>query len=235
MKRFFVNKCTGEDFTLTGTEHNHLASVLRCSVGEEIVVICGDNYNYIYRIKQIQRTGTALEFVKRTKNVCNPAKRLTVFMALIKSDNVALAVQKLTELGATELVLFNSARCNVSPVLVNVARLNTIAQQSCKQCGRSIPITVKGILSFEQLLNQIEDRKAFFADESSSALPRLHSVAGAQNDETLIIGPEGGFTKLERDRLCKKTIPVSLGKRILRAETAVIAGASIILSHMGEI
>lgn len=236
MRRFFTNARMDETIALTGSEHNHLANVLRCSVGEDVIILCGDKFNYTYRIKNIQRHATELEFVKRAKNVCNPTRRLTVFMAIVKTDNVALVVQKLTELGATDLVLFTSARCNVSPVLFNVTRLRAIAEQSCKQCGRSIPLTVNGVFSFEQMLVQIGNHKAFLADESTQDLPHLHFFSYSTTDNAaLVIGPEGGFTKSEHDQMVKQIIPITMGKRILRAETAVIAGAAIMLAHMGEL
>ena len=235
-KRFFI-KSTKQgligDLVLRDHEHNHLANVLRLKTGDNITAVCGDEFDYHYQITKITKQITELKYIDRKINQSNPQKKLTVYMGLIKFDNLAISVQKLNEIGAHEVVFFNSKNCQNLPVKID--KLQTIAEQSCKQCGRSIPVIVRGILNFEQLLTQIPSN-AIFADEREivTSLDDV-SISKIENNATIIVGCEGGFTEPERAKLAKVTKPVSLGRRILRAETAVILTASIVLAKLGEI
>lgn len=225
-RRFFVNnQGLAKDLVLVDAEHNHLANVLRLRTDDEVIVVCGDEFDYYYEITEIKKSQTKLTFAKKQPNIHNPKHKLTVYMGVIKHDNLALAVEKLNEIGATELVLFKSAYSQNLPVKLD--KLQTAAQQSCKQCGRSIPLEVSGVLTFDEFLKAIP-KNTVFADEKEKSL-KINSADAA------IIGPEGGFTDAEREILRKIASPVSLGARILRAETAAIVGASLILSELGEI
>ena len=219
---------------MSGTEHNHLANVLRLRVGDEITVVCGDEFDYFYAISSISKSQTNLSLVEKRLNTCNPKQNLTIYLAVIKFDNLAQAVTQLNEIGVTEVVIFKSANCQ--NVNVNLDKLQSIANQSCKQCHRSIPLKVSGIIPFEHL-----PKGAIFADiipfERRRGGTRWASdgVVEASDVDALIIGPEGGFTDSERAMLREKATPISLGPRILRAETAAVVGASLMLSRLGEI
>ena len=258
MRRFFVHTCgdtsvspsfsiLNTQFSICGAEHNHLANVVRCKIGERVTVCCGDEYDYICEITKITKNSSALQLIERQTNRANPKAALTVFLAVIKHDNLGLVVQKLNELGAMELVLFNADRCNVNTKSLNLAKLNTIAEQSCKQCERSKPLKV----SFTEKLDFANFDKVIFADEHYDKIPP--SIKGVTREASrgffseieihksekvaLVIGPEGGFTDEERNTLCAmpNVLPISLGARILRAETAAIATAAICMAKLGEI
>ena len=221
-RRFYVTQQgLGKDLVLSGTEHNHLANVLRLRVGEEVIIVCGDEFDYLYEIVSITKSQTNLSLAKKRLNTYNPKKAVTVHIGVIKHDNLALAVEKLNEIGVTEVVLFKSARCQNTPVKLD--KLQSVANQSCKQCGRSVPLKISGVIGFDKL-----PKGALFADEKekTSKFPTAN---------TIIIGPEGGFTDSEREQLRKTGTPISLGARILRTETAAIVGATMLLSKMGEL
>jgi len=222
VRRFYVNQQgLGKDLVLSGTEHNHLANVLRLKIGEEVVIVCGDEFDYLYKIVSITKSQTALSIAKKWRNAYNPQKAVTVYMGAIKHDNLALAVEKLNEIGVAEVVLFKSAHCQNVPVKID--KLQAVANQSCKQCGRSIPLKVSGIIGFDKL-----PKGTLFADEKTTS-------GKIQSADAIIIGPEGGFTDSEREHLRKTSTPISLGPRILRAETAAIVGAALLMSKMGEL
>jgi len=240
MKRFFSKLQLGtQDIVLDQAEYHHLADVLRLKSGDIVTGICGDEYDYMYRIAKITKTAASLEFVSKTLNNHNPKKSLTVYIALIKPDLLSLVVQKLNEIGAGSIVVFCSANCNLPPKSVNFEKLRTVAQQSCKQCGRSMPVQVQGVIDFAQMTKSLS-KHAIFADErlgmGTKDGKKLSDIDFTSiNTAELIIGPEGGFTQTERAELMTAAHPVSLGNRILRAETAAIAGVAIILGKMGEI
>lgn len=223
MKRVFVTSLTPtKDIDLTGQEHQHLSKVLRTTVGENVVVFCGDAFDYEYTIDRMTKTSTHLKFVQKTLNIANPTRHIAVFLALIKPDKMTAAITALNELGVAELVLFNADRCNVAPKSVNLDRMNEIARQSCKQCRRSIPMTVR-ITTDEPAVALRGFDAVYFADETCEPIPPL--VSGELSRIAVVIGPEGGFTPNERAKLAAVATPVSLGTRILRAETAAVAMA----------
>ena len=241
MKRFLANdfrEVYGKDFDLSGSEHHHLAVVTRSRVGD-VVTTGHKEFDYVYRIVAINKNATRLAFVQKRPNTANPKAHLTVFLPIIKPDCMALAIQKLNELGASEILIYRSANSNIARC--NIEKLGAIAAQSCKQCGRSIPIRIYNISFDVKHLNPEHYDVLFFADESlasgtlDASLSKLRFTQRA--NVALIVGPEGGFTPHEREvlRSFKRVVPVSLGSRILRTETAVIAASAILLSKMGEI
>ena len=243
MKRFFVNHGLGKDFDLTGTEHNHLTNVLRTKTGEHVVVCCDDEYDYIYEAVKITKNSTQMRFIQHKPNTANPKIELDVFMALIKPDNINLVMQKLNELGVSVLTLFNSAHAQQKMITrdkidVFSERLRKIAEQSSKQCRRSIPLFFHDILTFDEMCDCAKNSDlVIFADETETDTKIANLNIKPDKNISLIIGPEGGFTEIERRqiRAMKNIVSVSLGKRILRTETATIAASAIILSKLGEL
>ena len=240
MKRFFVNHQLGDDFKLTDSEHHHLANVLRTRTGESVIVCCGDEFDYIYEAKNISKSATQMRFIEKQINKNNPACKLTVFMPLIKTEKLLLVTQKLNELGVSVMALFSAANSNVSQKEIPVDKLTTIAQQSNKQCGRSISLIIQTIGDFKNILEAVRRYSSIiFLDEkeqenriSKVVIPKEHHASNI----AIILGPEGGFTEQERMflRQIKNVLPVKLGRRILRAETAAIAAVSIIMAKLGE-
>jgi 16S rRNA (uracil1498-N3)-methyltransferase len=222
MKYIWVDE-PKEIIELSGIEHNHIANVLRMRVGDEVTVISGDEFDRYYRIENITKKQSLMRFVSKSKNKCNPSKNFTVYLAVIKPDNLSIAVQKLNEIGATELKLFLSKFTVIKKV--NTARLNEIARQSCKQCGRSIPLSVSFIGGFNNLITEVSAvvrQRVFFADENLAG----ENTPVKGTPELLVVGCEGGFDESERRELTKIATPISLGQRVLRAETACIVGAA---------
>ena len=241
-RRFYVqNQGLEKDLFLRDTEHNHLANVLRLRIGDKIIAMCGDEYDYTYEITRITKNETSLMLINKSPNMHNPQKQLTVYIGAIKHDNLALAIEKLNEIGVTEVVIFKSERSQNVPTKID--KLQTTANQSCKQCGRSIPLKARGVLTFSDMLIALPKENVYYADESSlgekETLASLRANATQSLSEaqgcSIIIGPEGGFTDIERGKLRALATPISLGARILRAETAAIISATILLSIMGEI
>jgi len=210
MKRLFVDSSLGKDFVLCKDEHHHLANVARCRVGENVVLVKGDEFDYVYKIEDIKRDATKLSFVSKNLNTKNPKKRLVVFLGAIK--NMAQAVEQLSQIGIAEIIPFTSKNANAA---LNVPRLQKIAEQSCKQCGRSIPLVISEPLKFDKMCDVLTN-----FDNDSFAL---------------VIGPEGGLNQTEAEHLAQITNPISIGKRIMRTETAAVVAATWALSQMGEL
>jgi len=235
MRRFYINQDLGFDVAMEGGEHNHLANVLRMKVGDMVVLFCGDEYDYTYEITYVTRDYTNLRFVSRAKNIANPAVNLVVFLGVIKLDNLSLVVEKLNELGVGELVPFVCANSNIPAKAINTEKLEIVAKQSCKQCGRSIPLKVHHTLRFNEMLDKMSKfDMAFYADRGEKFDRVYFSEVQNANHVAVIIGPEGGFTIDESSAVTQLARPVTLGSRTLRSETAAMAASTILLSMMGE-
>ena len=235
-KRFFVADRLGTDLVLDGTEHHHLANVLRARADETVILCNGDLFDYMYKIEDINRDETVLRFLSRSKNRQNPKTKLVVFQAIIKLDNLALVVEKLNELGVSEFVPFVSKNSNMPVRSVNISKLQTIANQSCKQCGRSVPLKIHEVHDFDEMLAELPKfDNAFYADRGEKSRSIQYQDLQDSSYNAIVVGPEGGLTLEENLALADAATPVTLGKRTLRAETAAIASATVVLHYLAEI
>lgn len=236
MKRFFVKQKLGADIILTGPEFNHLGNVMRAKTGDKVVLVCGDAFDYGYVVGDITRDNAQLTFVSKTKNKQNPTAKFIVFAGLIKFDNLSLTVEKLNELGVSEFVPFTSGHSNIAPTSVNREKLQTIAEQSCKQCGRSIPMIVNQVMDFDEMLEELSSfDKVFYADRGEKSVKISQMKVSPSDYVALVIGPEGGLSLEENLAILEKAQAVTLGKRTLRSETAAIAASAVILGGLGEL
>jgi 16S rRNA (uracil1498-N3)-methyltransferase len=216
---------------MQGQEHLHLSNVLRCSVGEEVVLWCGDGLDYYATIQSIQKQCTLLQVTSVQPNTAELDKDIVLYLGLIKNiDRFELAVQKCIELGVYKIVPFVSQYATFRKI--NLDRLNAIALNAIKQCGRSRLVEISSIKTWDEVLIDIQSDPAIFAYEKAVAPIKLalqsQKIAKAKTIN-VVIGSEGGFSAEEIMQVYDISItPVSLGKRILRAETAAIAVMSVL-------
>lgn len=236
MRRFLVDKINSNKVIIEGIEHNHLKNVLRLHEGEEVVVVCGDEYDYICVIEKISKGDTVLTVTDKIFNPYNSKSDVTVFQALTKHDNMSLIVQKLTELGVKTFVPFESQFITSKDKYSKRDKLETISNQSIKQCKRSIPMEVKDTMSFKELLKALSNYDVVIFANETERTKNLSSIdINPGMKVAIIVGSEGGFSDIE----CKQIEDaggksVSLGKRILRAETAAIGLTSVVMYRLGE-
>lgn len=154
--------------------------------------------------------------------------KITLCLALIRREKMELALQKATELGVLNIVLFESSRCVVHAKKEKLERYQSIVQQASAQCKRTLIPSITGPLPFAEL-SQFKSACNIIPYEGAAGngMPLLKAVHGSS--VTAVIGPEGGFSKAEAEDLMAKGFqPVSLGKRILRAETACFYVCSVL-------
>lgn len=238
MKRFFVDKELNnvKSIKIDGIEHNHIKNVMRMQIGDEIILVCGDEYDYSARIVAMSKGDTTVEILGKENNIYNPISNVTVFQALVKSDNMALIVQKLTELGIKDFVPFESEFITSKDKYGKSKKLQDISNQSVKQCKRSIPMHIHDVQSFNDVLEELKDYdKIIFANECERTY-KLSEIEFQKSDKiAIIVGSEGGFSGGEIDKLIDAgAMSITLGRRILRAETASIALSSVVMFKMGE-
>lgn len=237
MKTFFVNisDISNNKVLLSGEEHNHLKNVLRLNKGAQVCVVCGDEYNYNCEVVEVNKNNSLLKVNSKTLNTANPKVNLTAFVALIKNDKLNLIIQKLTELGVTNIIPFESKYTIIKDNKLKHEKLQVISNQSIKQCGRSIPAKIYPTINISQIDCKNYDL-VLFANESEKNVKISDVILNKNlNNMALIIGPEGGFTTEEKAMLIKNGAKsVTLCSRILRAETAAIMLTSLVLNYMGE-
>lgn len=223
-----------ELLTITGPEVNHIRNVMRLKPGEEISVsIGGDGKEYRYGIESYTEDSVLcrLRFVK-DKEVELPVKVL-LFQGLPKADKMDLIVQKAVELGAAEIIPVSMERCVVKldagKAAKKTARWQTIAESAASQSRRSIiprvlaPMNMKEAVEYAKEQTEVRVIPYELQEDDGSVKQYLESLKEGQS-VSIFIGPEGGFAPGEVELAKEAGIrPISLGRRILRTETAGLA------------
>lgn len=223
-----------ELLTITGPEVNHIRNVMRLKLGEEISVsIGGDGKEYRYGIESYTEDSVLcrLRFVK-DKEVELPVKVL-LFQGLPKADKMDLIVQKAVELGAAEIIPVSMERCVVKldagKAAKKTARWQTIAESAASQSRRSIiprvlaPMSMKEAVEYAKEQTEVRVIPYELQEDDGSVKQYLESLKEGQS-VSIFIGPEGGFAPGEVELAKEAGIrPISLGRRILRTETAGLA------------
>jgi 16S rRNA (uracil1498-N3)-methyltransferase len=241
MRRFFVSVADidGSSATLTGSEAHHLQHVLRLKVGSQITLFDGTGTTYEGEILALAPTVKVK--ITKVNHEDQNRPRLHLGQALIKPKKSELVVQKATELGVASITVFTSRYCAVKePSADKQERWQRIAMESCKQCNRATPPQINRISSFKECITAAADNdlKMIFWEESADLdLNDIAEMIAKKPPATVfyIIGPEGGLTDKEV-ALAKKHgfLSVTLGKQILRAETATIAAGAVLQYLLGN-
>lgn len=241
-RRFFVENIdeNAEEIVITGSEYKHIANVLRAKVGDKVVCFCGDKIDYTCEIIDITKTEISLKIIEKSINLSEPEKNYTLFQALPKGDKIDLIVQKAVELGFNKVVPFTS-KFTISKDNENKnQRLNKIALEAVKQCGRNVNFEVSYSVTFKQMLEKLKDFDivlfAFEGERENEIKNVLNKVDKDKiKNVALIIGSEGGFDKDEAELIKENGGKIlSLGNRILRAETASISVMGIVMYEFDE-
>jgi len=238
MKRFYFNGKleVSKSYKIEGIEHNHIKNVMRLNINDEIILVCGDEFDYFAKIVDISKGHTLVEIFDCKQNTYNSNNNVTVFQALVKSDNMTLIIQKLTELGVTNFVPFESRYITSKEKSGKTEKLQEVSNQSIKQCKRSIPMIVGNTLTFNNLVKELSNFDLIiFANECEKTYDLKELNLKNYKNIAIIIGSEGGFSQEEIDKLISVNAKsITLGKRILRAETAAIALTSVVMYELGE-
>lgn len=239
MTRFFASQeeMSGERILLTGENAQH-AKVLRLKSGETVLVCDGEGQECLCQI--FSTDPWELRVTERRASRSEAAVRVSVYMAFPKADKLEHVIQKATELGAYEIVAFPSARCVSRPdeksLKKKLERWQKIAASAAEQSGRGrIPqvITVK---SFSEALGRAcQAEKALMFYEHEEALTLKAALTGTYRTVSLLTGPEGGLEEGEVSQARDAGMQVcTLGKRILRCETAPLCALSAVMYDSDE-
>ena len=213
---------------------NHLRNVLRLSEGSKVDVFDGEGNSSICKIVSLEKRKIVLEQIGDTEFQKPERINLKVLIPYIKKENLFFAIQKVTEIGVSNISLFRPDNIDQSIKKKDLSKINekalSIITQACEQNGSNI---LPDFQIYEDLSSAI-DHDSFNIFFDLDATDDFHCIKSAENNITLITGPESGFSKKERELLNTRTSHnISLGKNILRAETAPITALSVIKSNLG--
>lgn len=236
IKRFFVEKdrrlSVGDLTVVSGEEFTHAVKVSRYKVGYKLILSNGDGVDYFATVTAIDKSSFTCHIDDARRNDNELKKRLILYLCAIERSD--LAVQKATEVGASEVRLMISRFTNAKKQ--NVDRLRKIALESAKQCGRAVVPEIFDPVPYEDAMRDAAERadQTIFCYECATG-DRVADVMDMNAQSyALVVGSEGGFAEEEvamAESLGARV--VTLGKRILRAETACIAGL-VLLADQAE-
>ncbi len=234
LKRFFVDKI--EEITaLEGEEFEHAKNVLRIGVGAEVILLDNSGKEYTAVVSQVEKKRMLLHVVREEVGSREAATDVCLLFGYLKNaDKNEFIVQKAVELGVQKIGVFSSAFSSAYMNANKLERLQKVAKESAKQCLRAV---APEIVYYDNLGSALESAEGYenkvfaceFATESEITLGKL------QGSTAIVVGSEGGFSKEEAEGAKSSGYRhVTLGKRILRAETAAVALTAVVMYALGE-
>lgn len=242
MVRFFVSpeELSGEMVILTGENAQH-AKVLRLKAGEQALVCDGEGKECLCLITDTAGGQFVLAVRQRRESETEAAVQVSVFLAFPKADKLEHVIQKATELGAYEIVAFPSARCVSKPdeksLKKKLERWQKIAASAAEQSGRGRIPQVRVLPSFKAALEEAAkaDKALMFYENEQAVTLKMALTSSPYQTVSLLTGPEGGLEEKEVAQAREAGLQVcTLGKRILRCETAPLCALSAVMYDAGE-
>ena len=245
MHHFFVNPEQVEDglIRITGSDVNHIKNVLRIRRGEEMLVSDGTGRDYLCQAEEIAGQEVTVRILETEEEGRELLSRIWLFQGLPKSDKMEFIIQKAVELGAAGIVPVTTrntvVKLDPKKEEAKVKRWQAIAESAAKQSKRSLVPRVSGIMTLKEAFDYVESQGF-----SVRLIPYEHEAgmdgtkteldaAGPGQDIAVFIGPEGGFDEREIELALSKGVrPISLGRRILRTETAGLDLLSVLMMRL---
>ena len=243
MHRFFIQHSQIQDKRLyvEGADVNHIKNVLRMKHGDQVMISDGEGMQYLCTLEAFESGLVWFEIVDAWKENRELPSKLYLFQGLPKSDKMELIIQKATELGVYELIPTVTGRTVVKldekKAQKKTARWNAIAESAAKQSGRSRIPQVREVMTFSEALAYAGDLDVLLIpyEKAEGMEATRQAVEGIRPGQSvgIFIGPEGGFEEAEVElAMACGALPVTLGRRILRTETAGFVVLSMLLYHL---
>lgn len=244
MRRLFYKGILAEKINITGQDAHHLMHVMRAKAGQQVTVVDDEGSVALMEMTAFTAESVELTLKERLEGNTESPLELTLVQCLLKSDKMDWIVQKAVELGADRICPVASQNCVVQydnkKAEQRRQRWQKIADEAAKQCGRTKLLQVEPICSLKEILAAAsfgEDNPLYFCYENEEQLTLKETLQATKAAKaSALIGPEGGFTLDEAQAIEQAGgRSVTLGPRILRAETAAIASLSVIQYELGDL
>lgn len=243
MQHFFVtpSQVRDGDIFVEGRDVNHMKNVLRMKPGELVAVSDGDNRKYVCTVERYEEGQAVLRICEEQAADTELPSRICLFQGLPKQDKMELVVQKAVELGVSEIVPVVTRRSVVKldekKAGKKVQRWQSIAESASKQAGRGYIPKVAQVAGFKEALLQASGLDVLLipyelAEDMQETKKAIASIVPGQS-VGVFIGPEGGFEREEVEAAIEAGArPITLGRRILRTETAGLTTLSVLMFHL---
>lgn len=242
MHRFFIPQLYNEEMSITGVDAKHIGKVLRMQPGDKLQIVSDDGVSALAEVTAISESTVTVRCLEVLAESHEPAVKITLAQGLAKGEKMDFIIQKAVELGAYSIVPVamehSVVRLDGAKADKKVERWQKIAEAAAKQSKRDIIPQVQAVQSVSQMLanNNCKTKIIAYECEDRMSLKTALREAGQLDDLLLIIGPEGGISESELTKAREAgAIPVSLGRRILRAETAGLVAMSAIFYETGDL
>ena len=225
----------GENILITGQDFDYLTKVMRSKIDDEIEIFNGNCGDFMSKVTKMAKKGLVLEVFKQIKTQELPSNICLAF-APVKNVKSQFIAQKATELNVSRVQPIITNHSVIDSI--NSSKLEISINEACEQCETNSIATLSPIIKLEDLLKSdgIVDKILILCDESnngqkaSEILPQILKNRSENQEVMIFIGPEGGFSAKEFEEFYKleNLTSISLGKRTLRADTAIISGLSLV-------
>lgn len=245
MHRFFVPHLYNEEMYIEGVDARHISKVLRMQPGAKLQIVSDDGVSAVAEITAIDSERVSVHCLEKLAQSHEPRVQLVLAQGLAKGEKMDFIVQKAVEMGAYSVIPVamehSVVRLDGAKAAKKVERWQKIAESAAKQSKRDIIPEVQAVQSMSEMLANCTCTTKIIAYEcedrlSLKAALRAAEASGGISQLLLIIGPEGGISESELDEARRAgAVPVSLGRRILRAETAGLVAMSAIFYETGDL
>lgn len=239
MQKLFVENISDEKIILDGESARHIAKSLRMRVGDVICVTDGGGEDYGCQIEEITKDEVVLKVCYKQACESEPTCKVTIYQGVPKSTKLEDIIQKCVELGVTEIVPTLTKRCVSRPDDKSAGKKNVryqkIALEAAQQSGRGIVPKIENMKTLKQALAEDESEvKIVFFEGGGKKLADI--IDKNIKSVSIFIGPEGGFEEAEVEQIeASGGVRATLGKRILRTQTAPVAGLTAIMLLTGNL
>ncbi len=235
LKRFFVEEIQTVT-TLSGEEFEHAKNVLRLSVGDEVVLLDNSGKEYTAVIATVEKKSMTLNVVREEVGAREASEEVYLLFGYLKNaDKNEFIVQKAVELGVKKIGVFSSAYSSAYMNANKLERLQKVAKEAAKQCLRSIAPEIVYFGDFSKALDSAKgyENKLFACEFATESTRDIATLSGST---AIVVGSEGGFSR-EEESLANGLdyASITLGRRILRAETAAVALTAVVMFALGEL
>ena len=245
MHRFFVPQLYNEEMYIEGVDARHISKVLRMQPGAQLQIVSDDGVSAVAEITAIDSERVTVRCLEKLAESHEPRVKLVLAQGLAKGEKMDFIIQKAVEMGAYSVIPVamehSVVRLDGAKAAKKVERWQKIAESAAKQSKRDIIPEVQAVQSMTEMLTKCACQTKIIAYEcedrlSLKAALKAAEEAGGISELLLIIGPEGGVSEGELEQARQAgAVPVSLGRRILRAETAGLVAISAIFYETGDL
>ena len=241
MHRFFVPQLYNEEMYIEGVDARHISKVLRMQPGAQLQIVSDDGVSAVAEITAIDSERVTVRCLEKLAESHEPRVKLVLAQGLAKGEKMDFIIQKAVEMGAYSVIPVamehSVVRLDGAKAAKKVERWQKIAESAAKQSKRDIIPEVQPVQSMAEMLVKCDCQTKIIAYECEDRLSLKAALRAAEVSELLlIIGPEGGISEAELEQARQAgAVPVSLGRRILRAETAGLVAMSAIFYETGDL